>query len=212
MTVKNYYASTNDGEVSNAGEDTWSNIRNGITGDRWLNNRTVIDIWIYGDGSWYELGRGFLDFDTSDIPENAIIISADLYLYSPQSNEIKPICAMKGIQAIPMSTDDYNSFAGSSYGTVILIHDQYNIINFNAQGKLDIVKGGITKICVRDYDYDYTDLEPDGLYYMSVFRSASYEGTDYDPYLAITYEIPLQAPILTAIQVGSEIHLDWSGE
>lgn len=147
----------------------------------------------------YQTTRLFLYFDTSALGDNDTVTNCDLYFYSRTSYSGNRLCAQKGTQSDTLSIDDLNSYYGSSYGYANVPSDDnwgWSAIYFNATGKSDINKIGVTKICMREYDHDYLNSAPslyswygtntDGLYLRDI-------GSNY-PYLSITVATPTPAP------------------
>jgi len=132
--------------------------------------------------------RAFFYFDTSALPDDAIIITARLHIWGFQ-NENAVVVAQKGLQGSTLGMQDYTKFAGTEYGHVSWKSDQFNVIAFNAQGVSDINLSGITKVCCREYEHDYLDVPPqEGEEFIAGFFMSEIEGGAYRPYLEISYE------------------------
>jgi len=100
------------------------------------------------------------------------------------------VAIQNGTQAGTLTTADFDSCqplpsaGGGEFGhTSSWSVEAWNIIDFNALGKSNINKEGETKICARDYTYDYLDSSPgqatSGVYFA--------DNGNYIPYLNITY-------------------------
>jgi hypothetical protein len=97
---------------------------------------------------------------------------------------------MKGTQADTLTTADYDSLTGSSYGNVA-VGAGWNTISFNPQGVSDINTSGTTKICHREKTHDYDNSAPGSdTKYGADIRSYDYAAATYDPYLEITEASP----------------------
>ena len=191
MTTVQIYTDGNGNALDSGTEGTvnWANTRAG-DGVRLLDLQTVYDFYvnaIYIDEFSIQLQRNFLSFDTSDIPESATISAVTLHIFEDEEGDSCHICAVKGTQANPITTSDWGSWTGDSYGELVVESSliQGYTIEFNAQGISDIVKGGITKIAIIDYPNDFLNVAPST---GNWFEFASYYtvGTD-KPYLEITY-------------------------
>lgn len=138
-----------------------------------------------------EIDRSFFYFDTSSLPSNCVVYEATFSLYG-DTNAESHVCAMKGTQADTLTIADYDSFTGDEYGhtTGTWSITGYNNIVFNAQGRSDINKTGTTKICTREYDHDYLDVDPGASHYRCGSCYSEYTGTDHDPKLFIKYFMP----------------------
>ena len=186
-TEGTFYSTTADGYVGLSGSD-WYTIVAASTGDTVSHTTTSTSLRAWSDGS-KTLYRFFYYFDTSQLPDDANISSVVFRFYVESgASYYRYVCAMKGTQADTLTTADFDSFTGSSYGTAYITSSDaaYYNVTFNAQGVSDVVKDGITKVCLRDYTYDYgnttfsNQLDAD-------IRFTEYSGTTYDPVLIITY-------------------------
>jgi hypothetical protein len=140
----------------------------------------------------YDLGRVFLYFDTSYLPDNAVITSAKLSLYCATWDEGTPVrfIAQKGTQADILTVDDYSAFSGGEYGhSDAVISSQYNDLTFNSLGMSEINRAGITRICVREYDHDFLDSAPTGWEH-GIDIAMAEAGEGYQPKLVVTYTLP----------------------
>lgn len=156
-----YYGGMADGFCGNEGY-TWTTIRGASSGNTVNSNQVREDNapqayhWV---NTYCIIFRTFFFFDTSAIADGDTVDSCDLklrgYRYAASS-----VSAQKGTQADTLTTNDYNNFEGNEYGHVSWAADAWNSISFNAQGKVDINKTGVTKICCREYEHDYLDSMP----------------------------------------------------
>jgi len=195
-TDVSYYSSAADGIVGYSGAANWNNTHDAVTGTEVNAAGSTATIWV----STAQLRRVFLYFDTSGLPDSAVISAASLRLRSLGDKDTG-FAAMKGTQADSLTTADFDSFTGSEYGHALWGGVNTINISFDATGIGDIVLDGITKICAREYTYDYLDSSPPSTYYNGVVFS-EWTGTDYDPKLSITYTLP---PILKVINEGINI-------
>ena len=195
-----YYGDIADGyvELTGAAGGSWSSVRDASDGDTssdsdaYCNTSMYVDAALTGPPLWqtaYIVSRAFFYFDTFGIGADATITACDLKIYG-YLNANTSVSAQKGTQTDSLTTADYDAFSGSEYGNVAWAIDTYNTISFNAQGISDIEKTGTTKICVREYTYDYLNSEPtanylNGCYFADDLGS---NGDNRDPYLDITVE------------------------
>ncbi len=187
-----YYSSTSDGTVGNhPGSTSWSTVHDASSGtvaNDSVNPYAFAMLARISSSGEYGINRSFFYFDTSAIPDDAVISAASLNLYF-SSYRHSSISVQKGTQSSTLSTADFNNFAGDLY-----THHQhdgvgYDAWDFDALGMSDIEKTGITKICAREHTYDYLNTAPGSTYYNGCYF-ADNVGTSKDPYLDITYEIP----------------------
>jgi hypothetical protein len=178
------YSSTADGYVSLEGAN-WS-IRDASTGDTSMNYSSYHAQAMAASSAAgiCVIYRSFFYYDTSGVAGTILSVSNYIYGYS---NANTSVSAQKGTQGSSINTGTYNDFSGSEYGHVAWSTSGYNQITFNAQGIADIVTNGTTKICLREFTYDYSNSTPstrrrDGCYY------SDNTGTSKDPYLSITVQ------------------------
>ena len=188
VDTNTYFSSTSDNSTYLTGTD-WT-IQGDATGTavRVANlheNSSAMDSYYSAKGPTTQIERSFFYFDTSDLGAGATVTAAVLKIYGYLSAG-SSVSAQKGTQADPLTTADYNNFTGSEYAHVAWAINQYNTITFNAQGKSDVVVDGTTKICCREYTYDYGNTIPDADYANGCYYSDE-ELTTKDPKLEIDY-------------------------
>jgi len=198
IDASTYYSGTNDGRVKRGSGDgeNWSTVRGATAGTEVFSTESYSNYAVqtyvntnYGGGT--EIDRSFFYFNTSDLPDNATIVTATLSLYGYSTAE-STVCVQEGTQSDTLTTEDYDAFTGNEFGhTTSWTTSGYNNISFNDTGKGKINKTGTTKLCVREYPHDYSNVDPGatncrcGMYYADQANSA------YDPKLVITYSIPV---------------------
>ena len=180
-----YFSSASDGRIVN-NTTPWATCRNATSGSARPNTEASNGYMVNADGaSPFWVIRSWFYFDTSGIPDAATVTAAALGVYGDFATS-SDVSAQLGTQADPYTGADFDSFSGSLYGFTSWASGSYNTITFNAQGRSDVDVAGITKVCIRDYQHDYLDVEPvadihAGGYY------ADDTGTSRDPKLEITY-------------------------
>ena len=197
-----------DGVVYKFAADTWANIRNSSSGTLNVTSSYYIqDSHTSGrGGDTYQIGRYFLEFDTSSI--NKTISSATLNIYGNTSDTLDVIL-MKGLQHSPVVTADFNNIAdvstelgnsdGSGGGTMAVLGIEpysteittwstsgYNEIALTDAAKADIIANDSFRCVLIGHDYDYLDVEPSEAFYRVQFYQDAQSGTSKDPKLVIT--------------------------
>lgn len=194
VDASTYYADTNDGNVRLDGYNgTWANAVAQSTG-------TTVDSGTYFFSSAFftnrfstfnYIYRSFFMFDTSDLPDNAVVTSAIISLYGSTNNSgSKTIHIQEGTQATTLTTADFDNFTGSTFGDSggSWSTSAYNNITLNASGRSAVSKTGYTKYCGRereDYNVSFSTSGTCGCYY------ANETGTTKDPKLVLEYTTPL---------------------
>jgi len=154
--------------------------------------------------------RSFFYFDTSTLGAGATISQAILKIYGYADANSK-VSAQKGTQATPLTYIDYDACdvdhvtehkygvfeENSGDGDGNWNTGKYNILNIDGStdcpgggtcddGRNDIDVTGTTKICCREYTYDYLDVQPAGS-----FKNGCYYANESDinkrPKLEIDY-------------------------
>ena len=201
-----------DGVVYKYVTDTWANVRNASSGT--LN--TLSGTWIDNlhtsgrGGNTYNIGRYFLEFDTSAI--NKTISSATLGIYGYSSGTLDVIL-MKSSQSGSVTAGDFNEIDGASaafaasdgsgagsFTSVSYINDVtvysdevttwstsgYNTFTLTDDAKADIIANDTFNCVMMGFDYDARDTALSSASYRTGFRQDSYTGTSSDPKLVIT--------------------------
>lgn len=157
-------------------------------------------------GSASLCGRHFEAYDTSSLPDNAIISAAtitkylnDLAAANPDSQSYN---YFEGTQAstTELAVEDYNNHGTAAWATAKAYTDltlavspawTANIWTLNATGIAGISKTGFTKFCLRaSADYDAVAPSSGSNNY---FRSANSEDAN-PPVLSVTYTLPSGVP------------------
>ncbi|TAL48920.1 hypothetical protein EPN83_02815 [Patescibacteria group bacterium] len=152
--------------------------------------------------------RGFLAFDTSPLPDNAIITAATINVFVPsKANDVDDgndfAVVVQGRQASTnsLSNSDYNK-AGNQVTAATELSDrldltalalnQYNTWSLNGTGLGFVSLTGVSKFALReghDLLKAWPSYAPDQF---NGFAAAMSEqtGTTQDPYLEVTYTLP----------------------
>ena len=155
--------------------DTWANVFNGVGGgfhltDDGINNELIVGIMAHSStDKWDWIRRSILLFDTSVIPALATVNSALLYLYG--TDKIDQLVCLPDINVFSsnpasntgLTISDWATFGATPLATSIAYNDWvngYQYFTLNADGKAAITKGGITKIALRNANYDVANSPP----------------------------------------------------
>lgn len=208
QTTETFNPSTGavDGTVINdegAGGASWDTLRLRQTGSS--TSLTTINPLLRGIGTgvnaWREMRRGIVQFDTSSLPDDAIIGSAKLRLYavSKQDTHSMSIGVSDGEPAslTALATSDYShlKYGLNQYATAIAIASiatsAYNEWVLNTIGIEKIKKDGVTKFGIRT-THDIVNAEPAKAigYSEVVFQDNSQTNR---PELVVVYEMPAHA-------------------
>jgi len=190
-----YYATSEDGDIRGSLSATWSTAMS--TGSSISASTTAIRVNTYASneksGTKYQIRRGFLYFDTSGLPDNATITSAEVSVYEYTWNDSTSFVIQKGTQSSSLSSSDFAAYSGNHYGTITNSGSaKWHTFTLDSQGRADISLTGTTKYCIREYNYDYQDTPPDPgsltvKTYGTYFYASENSGTTYDPKLVIDY-------------------------
>jgi len=144
----------------------------------------------------YFITRSFFRFDTSDIPDDAEILEANLKLYIITAGwdaGSKPnIYVEPGYQSTPVVTGDW--YPQNPETLILATKDLwtvtfgvYNDWPFNSDGLAHINKAGITKLCTIGQN-DFENVDP-GLMARHSFNCHSYQkGLGFRPILEVKYQ------------------------
>jgi hypothetical protein len=162
--------------------------------------------------------RGGLLFDTSSLPDTAIVSAANVQLYviskwtdMMASSDINLQCANahnKPSDPIVVADFDYTIYPNvcSSVAMSGMSTNAYNTWTLNAAGLAAVSLTSLTRFLVQEEIYDIADNLPDfgaGAYKYQGISYYNYEaGSSYFPILNITYSIPA-VPTVTALSATS---------
>jgi hypothetical protein len=221
------YSMAGDGKIAyfastGAGQAQWDAVHDTAVGnapDYTSANRVNFAASGLG-GSGIFLARGFLPFDTSSLPANAVITSASMGLFVTgtsdtlnDGNDFVTVTRGYEASATSLTVNDYNKAGnatddptegGNRIDITSIPANSYIQWNLNAAGMSWITPGGVSQFAVREgHDaldiYDYQTNQADSINaYMS-----EQPGTSQDPYLQITYTIPNQPPSIASLSAGA---------
>lgn len=169
MALLQVYGSSNDVEIgySSGVSVSWNNVVNVFTTGSYINSAAATNFKVRSDaqggvGTYYN-SRIYMYFDTSSLPDNAVILSATLDVYQEaqvSSTNIQPIHAVVGTFAAgALAVTDYGALNKSQRFGSNNLGSGARTITFDASGYQYINKLGFTKI-VLVTDNDYTNSAP----------------------------------------------------
>jgi len=115
----NFYSSASDGSIWSSTQSAWSSARDAAAGQGFSSSASDMDVRVSYKPS-YQLWRGFLYFDTSSLPDNAVIQSAILHLYPAMAgaddNDVQAYVGLvQGLQSATLSASDFSKL-GTALG------------------------------------------------------------------------------------------------
>ena len=191
-----FYSSNSDGNIA-AESTTYQTAHDATLGKAVDNISSTLAVGqIQHTNGIYEIGRGYLFFDTSTIPDDATITSATLSIwintdFSEQDFDITIQNGQPIYPHDPLVIEDYYysnySGSGGSQNTSNFILGEYSSITLNETGISWINKTGTTKLCLRSSrDIDSTSPVPDRKEYITVAAN-EFAIPDKTAKLEITY-------------------------
>ena len=197
-----------DGVVYKYAGGTWNSIRNASSGAlNTIASYNITNSHTSGrGGNVYQIGRYFLEFDTSSI--NKTIHSATFELHGVSYNALDVIL-VKGSQSGAIGAGDFEQIKGASTplaasdgsgaGTfvstdVVFYSDEvttwntstYNTFTLNDAAKADIIANDTFRCVMIGFDYDGRDTATSSATYQTGFYQDASSGTTKDPKLVIT--------------------------
>lgn len=202
-TTVRFYSSAGDGFVTNTvASGAWDSIHNALTGTSANYTGTYFYAGANLPPTWVEVSRGFLPFDTSGLPDNAVINSASLNIYAQSKldgdndgNDFEVAVHSSQANPIQLSIDDFDQCGpihsapeGSSRVDITNISTSaYTAFPINSTGLSWISKTGYTLFGIRE-GHDILDDVIAGFNRVQFYTSEQ-TGTAQDPYLEVTYTI-----------------------
>jgi len=203
MATVKIYAEAGDGQITSTNA-VWNTAHDATTGSA---NAAITSFNVQSrhDGSTYRVSRVFVPFDTTSIPNGAIITAATLNLYviatsntDNDGDDWVNVVQTDQASTATLDNDDINNCGAVDnptegatridIGNITL--NQYNVWTLNSTGLTWINKNGNTLLGLRE-GHDAID-SPIGtnLSDRIGFSSTEETGTTQDPYLEITYITP----------------------
>ena len=181
-------SNTTDGHIGRTG-GTWDQCRNATDGTGYNDASTD---YVWAARAAFVVGirrvtRSFFDFDLSSISSSLTVTAVTLKIRKTGSRS-DVISIQQGTQNISISTADFDQFTGLFFATQSWT-DTFNTFTFNAAGiaYIQSVLGSTAKLCAREYDHDYLDVEPGiGITYAGGMYYADTPLDDDKPLLTIT--------------------------
>jgi len=144
--------------------------------------------------------RSILLFDTSPLGNSAVISQAKLYVYGHEKldpSDDKPninVYPSDPASDIVLEAGDFDSLGATPFCDIPIAYDNwsltdYNIFTLNVAGIAAISKTGVTKLGLRNANYDVAVVKPTWLggYTTRIVGCAAEKGDDFRPRLTITY-------------------------
>ncbi len=209
-TITTYYtdAASVDGEVRRSFEDgqiseSFSTIRNGA-GTNSDDSSSPMELRVETDvveDKWDRIKRILMLFPTTDIPVGAVILSVGLYIHiTSHADQFTQTYAINVYSSNPASDTaliaaDYGTLGTTPFATEkaisTLVNGAWTSFALNAAGRAAIIKGGITKLGLREANFDAPNNTPSwqGANLAAAVSIKTSENPDSTkrPYLKVTY-------------------------
>jgi len=213
-----------DGRVSSGEKLTWAEA---IADAGFEYNDTALELAVVHfdcssiQDKYIYLVRGIFLFDTSAIPAGATILYAYLWIHGAPSKvdthgwlpDVNVYAAAPASDDALIATDfaslGSTPFCDTPIGYNSWLDNGYNIFALNAAGLAAIAKGGITKLGLRNANYDVAGKPPEwvetyGLDACQLVACCAEKGDGYKPKLVVTYTV---APTVTTDPATGVSHI-----
>jgi len=198
VDASTYYSMSSDGRVGlDAGD--WNEWWSATAGDWAYSNESEFytAICVLRGTPFITVNRSFLAFNTSDIPVYGTIQSAVMNIYRIKFLNNYTCFLLRGTQNDTLSVSDFWAYISGAhiqfYGSLIYQESWLNA-TLDSTFINHINKGGISKFALLNpLDYNAnagSTLTYPTTNYVCGIRYSEYTGTDYDPYLSVTYTVP----------------------
>lgn len=137
--------------------ESWGTVHDAASGHAGKMGGASCSAWIFYNGSWWTIARGFCTFDLSALSGTVIAAQIENSLSLTQVLSVQ-----QGTQSDPVVDADYDQFTGNYFGKNTVGDATAQIIPFDEAGVayLNSVLGSTAKLCLRDYTYDYLSVAP----------------------------------------------------
>ena len=162
--------------ATNSADDTWANVRDAVSGS------SLQPISIDGEIlcavntiSGYQCGRIFLSFDLTNIPFNEIKSCYFGFSAYPNTFDSSRIVIQESYynpRVYPTDLTNYSKFKGAPLAIQTYTLN-WNLVPFNRGGVRYIKSkiGRVASLCIREYKYDYKNVQPVGAITNSMYLS-----------------------------------------
>ncbi|MBU1131529.1 hypothetical protein KJ840_05355, partial [Patescibacteria group bacterium] len=200
-----------DGYVAYNDAVDWSTLVNSAIGNslNWSDNSIQINNNYIGPMNWqYQLGRVFLPFNTSDLPDESLTVTQTQLRLTVNP----PVNDRLGLIVVSSNQTNINSLQASDYGTVGNV--EYGSFwmsdpgtytqNLNSAGRAWVNQTGWTKYALRG-DFDFDNQAPTDANY-NIVRMSEWSNVDQRPLLTITYVLNNSSPTApTELQTEQQV-------
>lgn len=214
-TTTSFFPQVGDGIVTSSSASSWSTVHDATTGASAAATATTFNV-SSGKATTtnYRIERGFLSFDTSSLPDTAVVTNAKLSVIpnaklNNDNDGDDWITVTQGTQSSPttLATADYDNAGNITLPTEGIYHSerkditsvttgQYLHFTLNPTGRSWVSTTGSTKLALRE-GHDAINspfVGTSGQYSRLTVRSGEYTGTTSDPVLEVTYYTSAPAP------------------
>ncbi len=200
-------STTVDGHIEHDASVSWANTHDAATASN-EPNESLVSMEVYSQfvsGSRYIIGRGFLLFDTSSIPDGDDINSAviDLFVIQADNPDDDAQDYINIYTTTPAADNDlvkgdYDQIGTTEQATSIdianLTTSAYNSFVLNSTGLGNISKTGVTKFGARE-GHDVESIPIVTSKNVMIARSVDQTGTNEDPKLVVQHStIQIRSP------------------
>lgn len=173
-----------DGEID-GDEATWGEILEGAC-SFWVSDDSPSGV--FGETDEAYICRSYFTYDTSSIPDTAIIDSVTAYFLLYNNYDVVTFHIFEGNQSTSgLTSDDWNKYMGDSLGTMVMnsAYD-YDVYSISLPTTIVDVEG-YTQLVAREAS-DVSGVEPEDDLGATVYYSESEE--TYMPHIAVKYHLP----------------------
>jgi len=189
------------GAVSRNTPGTWAAVRDGVgTAAALINvaDHALVGFYCSTPEAVYDwMSRAIFMFDTSMIPDGAVILSASLHLWGDGisstlsvDHDINVFDVGTTSSDSTLAASDYSTLGATALSTAILWSSfdpaAYNDFAFNLAGLGNINTTGVTKLGLRNSNFDAENVEPTAAYSGSAYFSFDIAAINvYEPVLVV---------------------------
>jgi len=188
---------------------TWAGSRTATAAQAWGAGSNFLYIFNIYNASTYYLYRAQLIYDSSALPDDAIIddgTKVRVYCSGLYNNPGVIACLHASRPSDPPILSDFNyAYYPTNHGENDGHGTGWVEITLTETGRGLVSKTGVTRVCLRQNNNDFpnTAPSPSGTYYGAHYRTAEHDGGSVKSELYVVFSLPTSIEAIAGVAIGS---------